>query len=199
MVVYLIIAASILLLGLYLWDLRKIKLNVKRMSIIAMFSAMSFVLYLIQIVRMPQGGGISLFSMLPVILLAIIYDRQTALSAGLIFGLLKLLNGAIIVHPAQFLLDFILSTMVIGLAGMFGTEKKLNILLGAFAAMMLSTFVSVISGVVFFAQYCPEGMNLWWYSITYNYGSQGVEALLTIILMYFLPIDRLKKIANKYV
>ena len=32
----------------------------------------------------------------------------------------------------------------------------------------ISTFVSIVSGVIFFGQYAPPGMNLWIYSIIYN-------------------------------
>ena len=70
----------------------------------------------------PQGGGISLFSMLPIMLLSIFYGPTTGVTGGLIFGLLKLLNGAFIIHPVQFLLDCILANMAFGLAGILGND-----------------------------------------------------------------------------
>lgn len=196
MVSFIIMTISVLLLGLYVWDLRKQKFTVKMMITVALFSAISYVLYMIQFIKYPQGGGISLFSMLPVMLLSIVYGKSVGLTGGLIFGLLKLLNGATVVHPAQFLLDYVLSTMALGLAGVFGYDKKFNIVLGSLLAVALSVFVNIVSGVVYFGQYAPEGMNVWIYSIIYNVTSAGVEGLLTTVIIAILPMKRLFKIAN---
>ncbi|MFU1824991.1 energy-coupled thiamine transporter ThiT, partial [Enterococcus faecium] len=85
-------------------------------------------------------------------LLSLVYGRTVGVTGGLIFGLLKILNGAFIVHPVQFLLDYILSNMALGLAGSFGIDKKYKIFLGSLMAGSISTFVSIISGVIFFGQ-----------------------------------------------
>ena len=194
--VILVTILSVILMIMYFIDLRKEKFNIRTMVITAMFSAISFVLYLIQFIKYPQGGGISLFSMLPVMLLSILYGRRVGLTGGMIFGLLKLLNGATVVHPAQFLLDYVLSTMALGLAGTFGSSKKLNLIGGCLLSVSLSVFVNIVSGAVFFGQYAPEGMNVWLYSFVYNISSTGVEGLLTVGLMAVLPIKRFSKIAK---
>jgi len=178
---------------MYLKDAKN-KFNTKEMVMVAMFSAISFILYMIQFIRYPQGGGITLFSMLPTMLLAILYGRTAGVTGGLIFGLLKMLNGAYVVHPAQFLLDYILSNMALGLAGEFGREKKSDILKGCLFASSLSVLVSIISGVVYFGQYAPEGMNIVVYSCIYNISSAGVEGLLSSIMLVLLPIKRFQKV-----
>lgn len=193
MINYIILGISVVLLVLYLIDLTKHKLTIKMMTIISMCSAISYVLYLIEFIKYPQGGGISLFSMLPVMLLSILYGRTAGLTGGFIFGLLKLLNGATVVHPAQFLLDYVLSAMALGLAGTFGTDKKIKIIFGGLFAVALSVLIYIISGVVYFGQYAPEGMNIWIYSIIYNCTSAGVEGLLSVIILAILPIKRIKK------
>ena len=196
MVNYTIIAISMLLLAIYFWNLRKQKFTVKMMITVALFSAISYVLYMIQFIKYPQGGGISLFSMLPVMLLSIFYGNSVGLTGGLIFGFLKLLNGAMVIHPAQFLLDYILSTMALGLAGSFGNDKKIKIILGSLLAVTLSVSISVISGAVYFGQYAPEGMNVWVYSFVYNFTSAGVEGVLTTALIAVMPVKRFLNIAN---
>lgn len=193
MINYIILGISVVLLVLYLIDLTKHKLTIKMMTIVSMCSAISYVLYLIEFIKYPQGGGISLFSMLPVMLLSILYGRTAGLTGGFIFGLLKLLNGATVVHPAQFLLDYVLSAMALGLAGTFGTDKKIKIIFGGLFAVALSVLIYIISGVVYFGQYAPEGMNIWIYSIIYNCTSAGVEGLLSVIILAILPIKRIKK------
>lgn len=190
MINYSIIAISIVVLIIYILEIRKERFTTKNMVTIAMFSGLSFILYMIQFIKYPQGGGISLFSMLPTMLLSIIYGNAAGLSGGIIFGLLKLINGATIVHPAQFILDYILSTMVLGLAGIFGQDKKYKIAMGGMLAVTLSVFINVLSGVIYFGQYAPKDVNIWIYSIAYNVSSAGVEGILSVVLLVVLPIKR---------
>lgn len=182
---------------LYGISLKKNPLSTKKLVAIGMYAAIGFLLYLIHFISYPQGGGITLFSMLPIMLLSIFYGPTTGVTGGLVFGLLKILNGAFIVHPVQFLLDYILANMALGLAGVFGTNTRLKTNIGAFIAVALSVFVSILSGVVFFGQYAPSGMNIWIYSCIYNISSAGVEGILSIIFMNFLPLIKLKKLALK--
>lgn len=189
-----IIIISIFLFYLYIKEMRKTKFTTKEIVTIAMFSSISFILYMIQFIKYPQGGGITLFSMLPTMLLTILYDRCAGVTGGMIFGLLKLLNGIYIVHPAQFILDYLLSTMALGLAGEFGRERKKDIVKGCLFATSLSVLVNIISGVVFFGQYAPEGMNVVVYSSIYNISSAGVEGVLATIIIALLPINRFKKV-----
>lgn len=193
MINYIILIVSVVLLGLYIWDVSGKKFNTKLIVLVGIFSGISYVLYLIQFIKYPQGGGITLFSMLPVMLLSLLCGRQAGLTAGMIFGLLKILNGFFIVHPAQFLLDYILSTMVLGLAGTFGTDKKYKVIFGCLFAVALGVFINIISGAVYFGEYAPEGMNVWWYSFLYNFSSAGVEGILTVIVVAVLPLDKFKK------
>lgn len=190
MSVYLVALIGILILGLYILDLRKHKITTREIIMIGLSVAISYVLYMIPLVRYPQGGGITFFSMLPIMLLSLVYGRTVGVTGGLIFGLLKILNGAFIV---QFLLDYILSNMALGLVGSFGIDEKYKIFLGSLMAGSISTFVSIISGVIFFGQYAPPGMNLWIYSIIYNTSSAGVESLLTAIVITIMPIKMLAK------
>ena len=56
---------------------------------------------------------------------------------------------------------------------------------------------NVLSGVLFFSEFVPEGQNIWIYSLVYNFSSIGVEALLTSILMIYIPLVRMIKSFNK--
>lgn len=183
-----------LIMLIYIWDLRKVKLSTKNIVIIGMFSAMSFVLYLIQFVKYPQGGGISLFSMLPTLVLSILYGHRIGITGGLIFGLLKCLNGAVIIHPTQFILDYLLSNMALGLVGVGNNNSKVNLFIRAFGSTMLGVLCLVVSGGVFFGEYAPAGMNIWWYAFVYNMSSAGVESLLTIAVLLAIPLTHLERI-----
>ncbi|GAA0862798.1 energy-coupled thiamine transporter ThiT [Paraclostridium tenue] len=193
MVNAIIIIGSIVFFLYYLKGLKNTKFNAKIIVTIGMFSAISYILSMIEFIKYPQGGGISLFSMLPTMLLSVLCGNTIGITGGLVYGLLKLLNGAYIIHPAQFLLDYILPTMLLGVAGTFGKENKLKVILGCLFALVLSVSMNVISGCVFFGDYAPEGMNVFIYSFLYNVSSLGVEGLLSTIIIAVLPLNRFDK------
>jgi len=189
-----IILGSIGFFIYYLKGLKNTKFTTKTVVMIGMFSAISYILSMIEFIKYPQGGGISLFSMLPTMLLSVLFGNTVGITGGLIYGVLKLLKGVYIIHPAQFLLDYILSNMALGLAGEFGREKKSDMFKGCLFASSLSVLISIISGVVYFGQYAPEGMNIVLYSCIYNISSAGVEGLLSSIILVLLPIKRFQKV-----
>ncbi|WP_442878508.1 energy-coupled thiamine transporter ThiT [Clostridium sp.] len=190
-----IVVVTIVIFIIYGSNLKKNPLGTKKLVAIGMYSAIAFMLYLIHFITYPQGGGITLFSMLPIMLLSIFYGPTAGVTGGLIFGLLKVFNNPFIIHPVQFLLDYILSNMALGLVGIFGTNRRLNINIGAIFSVALSVAISILSGAVFFGQYAPSGMNVFLYSFIYNASSGGVEGILTIIVMNLLPIKKLKDMA----
>lgn len=184
---------SAVLFALYFWDLKKNPVTTRQMVVISMMSGLAFMLNLIRFVRYPQGGGITLFYMVPIMVLSIVYGRTAGITGGLVLGFLIILGGSAPIHPIQFLLDYLLGSMAIGLAAIFGTYKKYRIILGCLFAAGLCVFSSFVSGVVFFGQYAPAGMNVYLYSFLYNFTSAGVEGILCTIIVGLLPIERFKK------
>lgn len=85
----------------------------------ALCIALAFVLSYIKLFSMPMGGSITLFSMLPIFVFAWMYGPAAGLLAGFAYSLLQVVQGAYVVHPVQFVLDYFLSFTVLGLAGFF--------------------------------------------------------------------------------
>lgn len=193
MINVLILICSGLFFIFYLNSVKKYKFTTKTIVMIGLFSAISYMLSMVKFIQYPQGGGIGLFPMLPTLLISILYGKEVGITAGLIYGLLTLINGAFIIHPAQFLVDYILPTMLLGLAGIFGKDKKSNIVKGCFLAVGLSISMYILSGCVYFGEYAPDGMNVFVYSCIYNLSSSGIEGLITIVLISLLPMNRIKK------
>ncbi len=189
--------AAVITFILYFLDLKKNPINTKQMVIIAMVSAISFILSLIQFIKYPQDGGISLCSMMPVMVLSLLYGRTAGLTGGIIFGLLSMLNGVYVVHPVQFLLDYILARMVLGLAGIFGNDNKVKVILGSAFAVTVSVFISFLSGVVFFGEFAPAGMGVVLYSFLYNFTTAGIEGILSIVVIALIQLERFKKLIAK--
>ena len=188
---------NILLLGLvviffliYLFEVRKVKFNIRLIFLISLFAGISYILSMFKFISMPQGGSVTLFSMLPVMFISIIYGRGVGLTLGILLGFLKILDGVVLLHPIQFILDYILSNMCLGFSNIFGINNKFKVFFGCLFSGFLCVMFNVISGVVFFSEFAPSGMNVWIYSTSYNFSSIGLEVLMTSLLMCFVPIQK---------
>ncbi len=147
--------------------------NVKLMAEIAVAVALSTVLSYLTLFRMPQGGSINL-EMLPILFIAFRWGGVPGVIAGVVHGLVQIITGAYVVHPAQFLLDYPVAYGLLGMAGFITIFRANNtIKMPAFLAALFlgvgARFVShLLSGVIFFADLAPEGQNPWIYSAVYN-------------------------------
>ena len=180
----------------YILNIKKFKLDTKTMIIVALFAACSVVLSKIKFIQYPQGGGIDLLSSLPILMIGLLYGPITGMTCGLITGLIGLIGSAYIIYPAQFLLDYILPTMLLGLSGLFGSKNKKSIFIGCIVALCLRLTCHILSGCIYFAEYAWQGWNPLAYSIVYNLSGTGVEVLLRTIVLTIMPLDKIKKIAN---
>lgn len=180
----------------YVVSMRNYKFTTKEMVSIAMFSGISYMLSLIPIIQYPQGGGINMFSMLPLLLVSLLYSRQAGLTAGLITGVISMLIGGYIMHPAQVILDYILPYMALGLSDILGKDDKKKIIFGCLVAVLLNVLSHFLSGYIFFGQFAPEGMGPALYSFLYNFSGHGVEGILCIVILSVLPFNRLKQLAR---
>ena len=144
---------------------------------------------MLKIYRLPNAGGsISLGSMIPIMLISFIYGPSIGLFTGFIFGVFKLILDPYILNPIQVLFDYPLPFMAVGVAGFFKNKY-----LGATIGMVLRFVFHFISGVVFFGSYAPSGISPIIYSLAVNGFAVGGELLICLILLAFLPIERLIK------
>lgn len=180
----------------YLLNIKKIKLDTKDMIVVSLFAAFSIVLSKIKLIQYPQGGGIDLLSSLPILMISLLYGPIIGMTCGLITGILGLMGSAYIIHPAQFLLDYILPTMLLGLSGLFNCKNKKNVFIGCLLAVFLKQIAHILSGCIYFAQYAWEGWNSLAYSIVYNLSGTGLEGLLSTIVLTIIPLAKIKNMAN---
>jgi thiamine transporter len=149
--------------------------------------ALSGALYLIKIFTLPQGGSITLGSMVPIFLLALRRGPRIGIVGGVAFGLVALVEDVysgveVIFYPAQVILDYPLAFGLLGLAGFFRKVPVLGVGVGI-TARFCSHF---ISGVLFFASYAPAGVSPFVYSAVYNGGFLIPEFVITAALMIVL-------------
>lgn len=158
--------------------------RIKLLAEVAVMVALSGALYVVKIFTLPQGGSITLASMVPVFLLALRRGPKWGIAAGVVFGLVAMVEdvstGAeVIVYPAQVILDYPLAFGLLGLAGRFRKSPLLGIAIGV-AARFLSHF---ISGILFFASFAPTGMSPYEYSAIYNGSFLLPEMIITAVII----------------
>ena len=155
--------------------------------------ALSFALSYIKFFQMPQGGSITLASLLPVMLFAYVYGPKKGLMVGFIYGVMQAVQDAYIIHPAQFLLDYPIAFSMVAFAGVFSKIKVLDkvpqvkFALGAILGGALRFLSHVLSGVFAFSAYAIDSgaTNFWVYSLAYN-SFVFVDIILVIAVGVFL-------------
>jgi len=158
------------------------KIQTKIIAEIAVVVALSYALNLIVLFRMPQGGSVTVVSMVPILWLALRRGTKIGVLAGVIFGLVDMMPQPFVVHPVQFLLDYPLAFGSLGLAGLFQKHPIAGVVTGIFGRFVCH----FVSGIVFFAMYAPSGMNPAVYSAIYNGSYLVVELVFSIVIMYVL-------------
>jgi thiamine transporter len=167
------IVAILLIFGLSRFDNQKLYFNSRSLAYAGICTAMSYALSYIKLWDMPQGGSVTLVSLLPLMLYSYIFGARKGVFVGFTYGVLQALQDPWLIHPAQFLLDYPLAFSAVGLAGLFkniqGFRKfpKLNFALGGILAGCMRFICHVLSGTFAFEAYAA-GQNPWLYSLAYN-------------------------------
>ena len=171
--------------GLYV---RKIKLTTKTLINISLMIALSILLHQFRLYHLPQGGSVTLGSLIPLLFISFRYGAGIGTLAGFVMGLITIIQDPFILHPIQVLFDYPLPYMAFGgLAGIF----KEKIFLATVLAFVGKFICHFISGVVFFASYAPEGTSPIIYSLTANASYTLPEMLICLVILKFLPVQRL--------
>lgn len=189
MIVMIILSA--LFLGIVLR--RKERLTSRQIAEIGLALALSTILSEIKISGFwAQGGSVTAASLVPIMIIAYRYGGKVGLTVGVIHGLIQLIIGPYVVHPIQLLLDYPIAFGMIGLCGFFNKNKILGIIVGLLGRFLMH----FISGIIYFAQYAPEGWNPAYYSFIYNISYIAPEIIISIIV-FKLAGERLVEILKQ--
>jgi len=151
------------------------------------FIALANALYIISklylpFLKLPQGGSITLASMVPLLWFALRRGPRWGVEAGLVYGLVHMAISGEIYYPTQVVLDYPLAFGALGLAGAFKKHPIVGVGVGI-AGRFICHFTS---GVIFFGQYAWEGWNVIAYSAAYNATYLVPEFIVSAIVMYIL-------------
>lgn len=157
-----------------------------------------------KVIPMPFGGGVTICSMLPLVLVSFRFGwRRGLLTAG-VFSVLQLIFGMDNVAYATsagmaagiILLDYIVPYTVIGLAGAFKTEKlETSYVLGIVVTFALRLLCHFITGWWIWDALWPNefGMVAPLYSLAYNGSYMLGEMVLSSIVAVLLCKTALRK------
>ena len=183
----LLISFSFLFIVFYFRKDEKI-FSTKALTYSAILLALGISANQIKIFSLPQGGSMTLFSMIFIVFIGYMFGLRVGLIAGISFGLLNLLIKPEVYTPVQAIIDYILAFGALGLSGFFANKK--DKLIFAYLISIIGRFVfAVFSGYVFFGSYAPEGWNPLLYSIWYNLSYIGTEGVITVLLLS-IPVVR---------
>lgn len=163
--------------------------RLRRLVETAVMIAAAVALSYVKLWHMPQGGSVTLGSMVPILLIALRYGSGWGITAGVLNGILQyLVDPYPITHPAQFLLDYPIAFGLLGLAGLASRAKWwVGAIMGPIA-LVGRMAAHVIAGAIFFAEYAPAGQSPWLYSIIYNGSYMLPEIVLSgVLLVALLP------------
>lgn len=155
----------------------------------ALSITLAFVLSYFKLFSLPFGGTITLLSMLPIFAYAAYFGPLYGYTAAFAFALLEIVQGAYIVHPVQFILDYFVAFTLLGTAAFFPN----NLPVGAAVAGCLRMIASTVSGAIFFADagFDYGFANPWVYSFIYNFLTIGVDTILCVVVAALPPVQRL--------
>lgn len=161
--------------------------------------ALSFALSYVKLFSLPQGGSVTLASMLPLIIYAYMFGARKGVLAGVIYGLLQCLQSPQIYQPMQVLIDYPIAFGVLGVAGIankfkFTTSHLVKFIIGASIATVLRYVAHFISGYFVFSSWAMEGYTALSWSLVYNL---YVIAELAIILFVGVIIFASKSFTNQ--
>ena len=138
---------------------------------------------------MPYGGTVTVFSMLPLALCGYLLGTRRGVIAGFCVGLLNLIFGPYVIHPIQLLVDYPFAFGALGLAGVF-SDKKNGLVKGYILGLFARYICAVVSGIVFFGAYAPEGFNSITWSLFYNFTYLAAEGILTVMVISLPPVKK---------
>jgi len=151
----------------------------KRLTMSAMMLAiaavLAFICGLIPFLHLPFGGGFTIASMLPIVVISYMYGIRWGLFSSLVYSVIQILmdlmlgtGGSVIMalfmpqsdgYMGAFagicilFLDYIVAYTVLGLGGIFRNRiqnKTLSLCVGAIVALSLRYLVHIVSGYIFY-------------------------------------------------
>lgn len=166
----------------------------------AIMLALATALSLIAFAPWPAGGSVTVFSMLPILIIAYRYGMKWGLLVGSVYGLIQMMLGMSALSYATnawaaiciILFDYAVAFGVLGFGGLFRklNNQAIGFSLGVIVACVLRFLCHFLTGITVWADYADGIWPVVIYSLTYNGSYMLPELVITTVvgalLMSFL-------------
>ncbi len=170
-------------------------LRVRRLTesamMLALATVIAFVCSLIPFLNFPFGGGITIASMLPVVLISYLYGVRWGLFSGFVYAIIQMLLGhstitALFTPNEDYmgltaallicLIDYILAYTALGLGGLFRGKMSCSkaLVLGSIVALAVRYVCHIVSGAIFYGAWAD-----WFFHLEGIYETIGKTVLAT--------------------
>jgi len=116
----------------------------------------------------PNGGSVFGIYTLPLVIIGILLGYKYGILGGLVYGTVSWMVDGYFIHWGSIFLDYLIPFALVGLSGAVFKDKALKDVKYLFFTFMLAFLLRWLchgfAGVLFWAEYTPEGMNMWIYS-----------------------------------
>lgn len=175
------------------------------MCVTAVLLALATVLSILKPFSLPFGGSVTLLSMLPIIIISLIYGTRHGVASAFIYSLIQLgLDlGAVLTWGltpyaliGTIVLDYVLAFTLLGLGGLFKNKGLIGVIAGTVLVLALRFLMHFISGIVIFGSIVSA--DAWIYSLTYNASYMVPEFVTTTIAAIILfKVPAVKKLISE--
>ena len=190
------ILAALIIMGtvLFIMTHNRQKWTTRMMANASLCIALSFILSYVKLYEMPQGGSVTLASMIPILMFSYAYGVAPGLMIGFAYGLLQFVQGGWFVHPIQFLLDYPLAFSMLGFAGIARRlPDRWGMIPGILLGVSLRFLCAFLTGVFFWGEGAGD-QNVLIYSAVYN-GTYLIPE--TAICLAFAMVPQIRKLARE--
>lgn len=180
------------------------KITTRKLVESALLIAVATVLSLVKI-DLPFGGGVTIVSMLPLVLASHRYGWKWGVVTAFVYSVLQLILGldnvgyatSFVMALGVIFLDYIIAYTVIGLSGVFGKDRK-AVAIGILVTFCLRFVCHLITGAWIWGEWMPEefmGLTMtgpWLYSFLYNGWYMLAEIVLTeiVAMLIYKPLGK---------
>lgn len=184
------------------------KSNIRKIAVSAILIALGAVLSLIKIWTNPWGGSVTLLSMVPIVLISVMFGTPWGLFSSFVYALVQIgvdLAGMmgwgmdVRMWVGAIVFDYLLAYTAIGLAGVFRKKGVIGVCVGTVVALCVRFVSHFISGYIFFDIWMPETFtNPAVYSVIYNGTYMLPELISTAVVVFVLyKTNAIKRILNQ--
>lgn len=164
---------------------------------VALFAVLDYMGTVLGLFRMPQGGS---FSISEVALVLGVYHfgfKKGLLLTALSFPVMFIIKAPSIIHPIQFILDYLLGYMSYALVALIPDWRirRLSLPLGVVAASFARLMFSNLSGWIFYSEWYVG--NVLWGVVAYNL-TWWIPTTVATFILVMLVRPALQPVIDKY-